>query len=205
MGTPVVSDGFNNPGDYIFFTHNIVEGNEEFGSFSMLTSDNGLILWSEIAGDNENDPNPADLRVDTLRLTYGPLACSHEPLEGRFPGGQSNDNDVCVWSTSDNGGRGPNGYTRAFQLPRLFESAFSGMLKTFFLKQNRWNAVAPPVLSNDGLDLIFGVRANGLRAWTNFQDFDRIGNININLTPDTNDARARKYNVHHIDPSCQPF
>ena len=128
QGKPLISQSERTPGEYIFFTHNHnVTIGDPVGSFSMVEGATGELLFSEVAGESPNDPDPSNLvRVSTLRLPYSELGVSPSPNYGRYPGGENNDRDLFVWSTSDNLGRAPNGYTRAFQLPRLFDPVFIG-------------------------------------------------------------------------------
>ena len=65
-------------------------------------------------------------------------------------------------------------------------------LETTFLREVRWNAVAKPVLSKDGLSLLFGVRANSVRGWTGFNDYYENGNIVQTLTENESDIREGK-------------
>jgi hypothetical protein len=126
QGRPQVTE--RKPGEYIVFTHNQLNmtTGELYGSVSMILADSGMLAWTENAGDSSIDPNLDDLQlIDDLRLPYGPIGVAHFPEEGRYPGGEGNNNDIFVWATSDNDGLGPSGYTRAFQIPRLFEPAFA--------------------------------------------------------------------------------
>ena len=67
------------------------------------------------------------------------------------------------------------------------------MLATTFLKENRWNAIAGPSLSSDGLDLYFGVRENGIRGWNGAEDFHENANVAVeNIVIDESDPRNRK-------------
>ncbi|KAL3919798.1 MAG: hypothetical protein SGILL_003571 [Bacillariaceae sp.] len=150
-------------------------------------------MFSELAGESRLDPEPDQLsRVSTVRLPYTALGASHSPEYGRYPGGDGNDHDLMIWSTSDSQGRGDNGYTRAFQLPKLFEPVFAPALHTFFLRETRWNAIAPPALSNDGMDVLFGMRENGVRGWTGLETFDKLADFKQNLGKDPEDDRLRK-------------
>jgi hypothetical protein len=127
QGKPLVTE--RGPGEYILFTHNQLNmtTGELYGSVSMILADSGVLTWTENAGENPLDPNPDDLQlINDLRLPYGPIGVTHFPEEGRIPGGEGNDNDIFVWATSDEEGLGPSGYTRAFQIPRLFEPDFAG-------------------------------------------------------------------------------
>jgi hypothetical protein len=58
-------------------------------------------------------------------MPYAPIGVAHFPTEGKFPGGQGNDNDVFIWSASTEKGMGPSGYTRVLQIPRVFAAAFA--------------------------------------------------------------------------------
>jgi hypothetical protein len=128
QGKPLITESEVSPGEYIFFTHNQdVETMEPYGSFSMIRGDTGALIYTEDAGDSLNDPDLTTLvRVTTLRLPYAPLGVAHEPAFGRYPAGEGNGNDLFIWSTSDGEGASPDGYTRAFQLPRLFQPEFVG-------------------------------------------------------------------------------
>ena len=65
-------------------------------------------------------------RLSTLSVPYSPIGVVHQPTVQRYPGGAGNQNDLFVWASASEGGRGPNGYTRAFQLPTIFDAAFAG-------------------------------------------------------------------------------
>lgn len=128
QGTPVTSFF----GKYIFFTHNQNVGSiteSVFGSFSILQADQeGSLMFTEDAGNSPSDPDPSTTRIGDLKQPYGPVGVSHSPVAGRYLGGENNLNDIIVWSTSTDDGRGGNGYTRAFQIPRLFQPEFAGKL-----------------------------------------------------------------------------
>ncbi|KAL3936326.1 MAG: hypothetical protein SGARI_002605, partial [Bacillariaceae sp.] len=184
-GNPIITQ--MDPGLYVLFTHNVknVTTDELVGSFSMLNGLDGAMMFSEEAGEGRLDPPPEALtRTSTLRLPYTALGVSHSPEYGRYPGGDNNRHDLFIWSTSDNQGRANNGYTRAFQLPKLFEPVFAPALHTFFLRETRWNAIAAPTLSRDGMDVLFGIRENGVRGWTGVVDFDRLADFKQNLGKD---------------------
>lgn len=111
-----------NAGEYMFFTHNQnLMTADPFGSFSSVLAETGALVFTEISGESQFDPEADTLaRLESLRLPYGPLGVAYGPEYGRYPGGEGNSNDLFIWSTSVEDGKGPNGYTRAFQLPRLF-------------------------------------------------------------------------------------
>lgn len=197
QGSPIVTQ--THPGEYIFFTHNQMNATtgEEYGAFSMISAADGSLLFTEIAGESQWDPELNELsRVETLRLPYSPIGVSHSPTYGRYPGGLTNTNDLFLWSTSADSGSSNNGYTRAFQLPRLFEAAFAPGLATSFLKENRWNAIAPPALSVDGMDAVFGITGNGVRGWTSVEDFDQLAFLTQNLGANPEDFQKRKCRCH---------
>ena len=126
-GKVVTTQGIVNPGTYIFFTHNQnVTSEVPIGTFSMVLGETGDLLFSEISGTSALDPNIADVTLlETWDLPYGPVGVEHNPVLGRYPGGEGNTNDLFVWSTSAGDGTRPTGYTRAFQLPRLFQPEFA--------------------------------------------------------------------------------
>lgn len=169
---------------------------ELVGTFSMLNGVDGTVMFTEMAGESRVDPDPATLGgVGALRLPYAPLGVSHKPEWGRYPGGTGNVRDLFIWSTSDLDGRGDNGYTKAFQLPKLFEPVFAPALFTYFLRETRWNAVSAPAITEDGMDVVFGVRENKVRGWTGLEDFDKLADLTQSLGIDPNDSRLRKYDA----------
>jgi hypothetical protein len=193
QGTPIISQG--DQGLYIFFTHNRINktSNEIVGSFSIIDGSDGSLMFSEIAGDSRMDPDLNQLRrVDTLRLPYAALGVAHKPEWGKYPGGEGNVHDVLLWSTSVSEGREDAGYTRAFQLPKLFEPEFTPALSTYFLQENRWNAITAPALTLDGMNAVFGVRENKVIGWTGGEDFNELPSTKQSLGTDPNDERLRK-------------
>jgi hypothetical protein len=126
QGKPLITKNGPSPGEYIIFTHNQnVTIGDPVGSFSMVMGVSGSLIFTEVAGDSPYDPAQTNLvRVETLRLPYSPLGVASDPQKGKFPGGDGNTRDLFIWSTSTNDGLGPNGYTRAFQMPRLFTPDF---------------------------------------------------------------------------------
>ena len=51
------------------------------------------------------------------------------------------------------------------------------MLKTSFLKSNRWNTRTKPIFNGNGTHLYFGVRENKIRGWTGIPEFDALANL----------------------------
>jgi outer membrane protein assembly factor BamB len=196
QGTPIISQSSKDPGRYIFVTHNMnVTLGDPIGGFSMIQADaDGKLVFTEVAGTSRRDPTFTD-RIETLAVPYGPLGVAHKPNFGRYPGGEGNSNDLLIWSTSSEDGEGPNGYTRAFQLPLTFAPEFAATQTTVFLREVRWNAVAKPALSSNGYNLFFGVRASGVRGWSGVPDFSENGNIAFPLQQDPNEPRLPVMNA----------
>ena len=132
QGTPTIGKSTDNAGNtYIYFTHNhnmnAIDSSGAYGSFSVMQESTGDVIFTENAGNSTSDPEPG--RLDTLQVTYGPVGIAQLPLFGRYPGGLDNSNDLLLWSTSIENGEGPNGYTRAFQIPSPFSPDFAGTLR----------------------------------------------------------------------------
>jgi hypothetical protein len=196
QGVPIVTKV--DPGLYVFFTHNERNATtgEVVGIFSMINGMNGDLMFSEIAGESKVDPEPEQLSLlSHLRLPYTALGVSYAPDFGRYNGGDDNIRDLFVWSTSDLEGRGENGYTRAFQLPQLFEPEFASDLFTYFLREVRWNAIAAPAVTEDGMSVVFGTRENVVQGWTGSEDFNGRASLELTLGPDPEDELRRKYQV----------
>jgi hypothetical protein len=149
QGKPLITESELSPGEYIFFTHNQnVETLEPYGTFSMISSDTGALMYTEDAGDSLNDPDLADVpSLTSLRLPYAPLGVAHAPAFGRYPAGEGNGNDLFIWATSEGQGKSPAGYSRAFQLPRLFQpefvGKFSGLLRTIIFYRFESKVISP--------------------------------------------------------------
>ena len=74
----------------------------------------------------------------------------------------------------------------------LVFTGFAASQNTEFLREVRWNAIVPPVLSTNGFDLVFGIRANGVRLWSAGNDFTQNANYQTKLAQDPTDLRLRK-------------
>jgi hypothetical protein len=192
QGTPIISQV--DLGMYVFFTHNRMNqtSNQLVGSFSMIDGSTGAWMFTESAGDSRMDPIQLS-HVDTLRLPYAALGVAHQPEWGRYPGGEGNGHDLFIWSTSVSNGRGEGGYTRAFQLPKLFEPDFTPALFTYFLREDRWNAMNAPAITLDGMNVVFGVSENKVIGWTGKEDFDQLPITKQSLGSDPTDERLRTF------------
>ncbi|KAG7361838.1 PQQ-like domain containing protein [Nitzschia inconspicua] len=199
QGSPIITQV--NPGLYVFFNHNQrnLTSGELVGSFSMINGVDGTMMFTEIAGESRVDPGPDTWsRISSLRLPYTALGVAHQPEWGRYPGGKDNIRDVFIWSTSDMEGRGEHGYTRGFQLPKLFDPRFAPSMHTTFLRETRWNAIAAPALTKDGMDVVFGVGQNQVRGWTGDDDFEKAANMEQSLGTDSKDDLLRKLPLVHL-------
>ena len=157
--------GFRNAGLYILATHNTNTTSltePPTGYFSIFDfNTNGTVIWTEAS----NATNATDI------APYTALGVAHSPKFGKFTGGETNTNDIVVWTTSTQEGLGRDGYTRAFQLPFVFDPQFTSTLATVKLRDVRWNALARPTLSSDGQSLFAVVRESGVRGWVGDRDF----------------------------------
>jgi hypothetical protein len=133
QGTPIIAKSVDHPGEYVYFTHNQKDNigtvdEAVFGSFSIVQAEEGggKLIFTEDAGDSDDDPNPSMLV--SFRQAYAPLGVAHNPVGGRYPGGETKLHDLLVWGTNILDGEDDAGYTRAFQLPRLFNPIFARKL-----------------------------------------------------------------------------
>lgn len=144
---------------------------------------NGTLMWTESA---------ADSNVTEDDLPYTAFGVSHSPDNGKYDGGQFNNNDIVVWSTSGDNGVANAGYTRAFQLPPIFDPQLVQVLATVRLRTVRWSAVARPAISSNGEGLIFGVRDAQVRGWVRQNLFTDLANWNQQLRRNDQARGTRK-------------
>lgn len=142
-GTPVISED----GNYVFLTHNLVS----IGHFTVLAATlNGRVFYSQL----------------DMVQPYGPPGIFFNPLEGYYPGGTSNRNDVLVWAyrpTPTEEGVG-NARTFAFQFPIGFMDTSVGLGVTN-LNNVTWQAITAPQIFNRGYSMMYGVSRSQLRVW----------------------------------------
>jgi outer membrane protein assembly factor BamB len=142
-GTPVLSED----GKYVFLTHNLVM----VGHFTVLAASlNGVTFYSQL------DPGQP----------YGPPGIYHNPLEGYYPGGTSNQNDVLIWAyrpTPTEEGVG-SGQTLAFQFPIGFMDEAIGLGVTY-ISNVTWQAQTAPQIFNNGYSMMFAVSRSQFRVW----------------------------------------
>jgi hypothetical protein len=172
VGTPIITK----TGQYIYATHNENMDSttlSPIGSFSIFyVPNNGTVLWTE----------KSDATVAADAAPYSGLGVAHSPSSGKYTGGELITTDIVVWTTATEKGTGGGGYTRAFQLPFVFDLQLVSVLETVRLFTVRWNAIARPTLSIDGQALYAVVRQSGIRGWTGSTAFDKLATWTGELT-----------------------
>jgi hypothetical protein len=189
QGTPGIAKGPSVPSDFIMVTHNINTTSTSIdpsGVFSVLqANNNATLLFSEF--------NSRTYAKDPFGpFPYGPLGVAHAPSSRNYPGLGLDTNDVFVWTTSRKQGKSNKGYTFAFQLPVIFETALVHLLNTTQLNSVRWNAVARPTLSQNGQNLYVGVSQAQLRGWTSGVNFAQTAKWQQQLEESSVDSTTRK-------------
>jgi hypothetical protein len=187
-GSPVVyvNQYDDDSTNYVLITHNsqlIKPDNSTLitGHVTLLQTVKGHVVWTDSEWSREEVPKG-----------YGPPAVAANPLSGKYTGGLDNSNDLVVWTSSDEEGRGPVGYMFALQLSKNFQEKTEEVsdLRTLVLKKVRWNAVARPVLNANGTNLFVGVSGSELRGWVGENPFDETANWELNLVDMEADPQA---------------
>jgi hypothetical protein len=187
VGTPVISRSVDTKGLYVFAVRNV---NSE-GHFSVfLTQEDGAMHYTEAAGATVCDD----------KLPYAPMTVVPKPWVGEYLGGLSNNNDVMIWTTSDQGGRGAYGYTRAFQVPQSYEPGVGRPMETVRLATVPWNGIARPTLGISGFDLFTVARGSLVSGWIFGAAFTSNPSW-ISLLQSSSDQTARKYCVSQFQQS----
>jgi hypothetical protein len=183
VGTPVVTRSPDTRGRYIFVNTNVetTDGQLE-GFFSvMLTVEDGSIHYTEGAGSVST----------TDRFPYAPFAVAHKPMLGKFPYGLMDNNDIVVWGTSDQEGRGKWGYTRAFQIPENYDPLVMS-LSTVRMANVSWTTTVRPTLSNDGYEMYAVGQSSQIAGWVG-TPFSFQPSWMATLDADEVDSAARKF------------
>jgi hypothetical protein len=153
------------------------------GFFSvMLTVENGSIHYTEGAGSV----------TATDKFPYAPLAVAHKPQLGKFPYGLVDNNDIVVWGTSHQEGRGQWGYTRAFQIPENYDPLVMS-LSTVRMVNVSWTTTVRPTLSNDGYEMYAVGQSSQIAGWVG-SPFSFQPSWMATLDADEVDPAARKFN-----------
>ena len=191
-GSPVIYMNQKNSKPYVVVTHNSIlqkpdNSSVTTGHITVLKTDEGHVLWTE-----------SEWIRDEVPKGYGPPTVSENPLFGKYLGGLTNRNDLVAWTSSEDNGRGPLGYTYAFQFPLSFEETNDQVegLKSEVLKKVRWNAISKPALSRNGTNLFVGVTGSELRGWIGDTRFDQTADWAADLVAGASiDPTAGKFLV----------
>jgi hypothetical protein len=176
-GSPAIYVNQKDSKNYVVLTHNsqlVKPDNTTLttGHITVLQTVKGHVVWTE-----------SEWSRDEIPRGYGPPGVANNPLMGKFIGGIFNGNDLAVWTSSEDEGRGKLGYTYALQFPGNFQETEDQVsaLKSQILKKVRWNAVTKPVLSANGTNMFVGVTGSELRGWVDDTRFDETADWAIDL------------------------
>lgn len=144
-GTPVVS--FNE--NYVFLTHS----EDQSGTFTVLEAADGNTFYQESDTD----------------LPLSPPGIFHNPIKGNYRGGEGNRNDILVWANKPSKESvNDNAASYAFQFPIGFTDSDNGDLGVVTLLNStdlRWEATAPPLITDGGTSMYWGVSRSSVLAW----------------------------------------
>ena len=175
----------NTSGVYVVLTHNSVlmrpdNSTRTTGHLTVLDPFNGHVKWTQ-----------SEWSRDEIPKGYGPPEISHSPIEGGgYSGGSfDNKNDVIMWTSSDQEGRGSVGNIYSFQMKSVSElnannSSDDGQNDPFeirVLKKVRWNSIARPAMNRNGTHLYVGVTGNAVRGWNGIAKFNETANWSTRL------------------------
>lgn len=180
MGSPIIIYEQQSRKPYIALTHNTEifladNSTATLGSFTLLDSETGNVLWTETEPMNGEEPPKG----------YGPLGVASNSIYGKYIGGEDNSNDLAGWATYDKHGRRNIGTTYTFQLPQDFDENVEGALARFStveLKKVRWTTVTRPVFGERGLSMYFGVTKDEMRGWNGNNFFDETADWSLDLS-----------------------
>mmetsp|Transcript_9790 Transcript_9790/g.24380 ORF Transcript_9790/g.24380 Transcript_9790/m.24380 type:complete len:819 (-) Transcript_9790:107-2563(-) len=178
--------GSNDDSMYIVLTHNsnlmkINNSTSTTGHVTVLDPSNGHVKWTQ-----------SEWSRDEVPKGYGPPQVAHKPVLGGGNAGGSSDNknDVIVWTSSDQEGRGKNGNLYSFQMRSPSElgddvNQFgqSDPFEIRVLKDVRWNSIARPTMNKDGTNLFIAVTGNAVRGWNEIKKFNETANWSNQLVP----------------------
>ena len=189
-GTPAIVVNQNDSKNYVVLTHNsqIVKPDNTTvttGHITLLQTIKGKLVWTE-----------SEWSRDEIPKGYGPLGRPNSSSAGKYSEGVENSNDLVVWTSSDDGGRGPLGYTYVFQLPQFFVDADDDQvaaLRTVDLKKVRWSSITRPVFSGNGTNMYVGVTGSELRGWVGDNQFDKTANWAAALIRTSANSFDRKF------------
>ena len=148
-GSPVTSDD----GDYVFLTTNSNIGT--IGHFFVISAAlDGTAFYTQ-----SNSTSP-----------FSPPGIYHSPAEGYYDTGVGNTNDIIIWSVAPKPGNNPvgDGAIFGFQFPVDFDDTSSGENVAYIqlgAVGRDFQTNNPPVLTNEGRSLYWGVSRSSYRAW----------------------------------------
>ena len=150
-GTPVISgdDG------YVFVTHSA----DMSGTFSVLDG-TGQTFYQE---------------SDTT-LPLSPPGIYFNPTDGNYAGGEGNSNDIIIWGNTPFAGQdgvSTNSSSYAFQFPVGFQGADMGLKVVKLLDDTNFQTTTPPLITNSGQSMFWGVSRSKVNGWQPNTSFDR--------------------------------
>lgn len=98
---------------------------------------------------------------------FSPIGIFHDPVEGYYDGGESNQNDMLIWAFDTAGGATVAGDGTMFGYQQPLGYAFDGVgLEVLVLGGVRdWQASTAPVLTNSGRSMYWSNSRASVRAW----------------------------------------
>jgi hypothetical protein len=144
--------------------------------------DDGTVLW------DATDPLAPFSRPAFYRM----------PIEGNYPTGIGNSQDILVWSYAPlrDATTGESGSTFAFQLPFNFVADLGTDLLTIttLVATVGWRSTSPPLLTAGGLQLFWPVSRGQFRSWVNAR-FNAVS---------TGEASFDRANPSFLAAQCTP-
>lgn len=191
-------DNNDTSGMYVVLTHNSVlirpnNTTQTIGHMTVLDPMTGHVKWTQ-----------SEWSRDEVPKGYGPPQVSRNPIlgGGNSGGSLSNKNDVIVWTSNDDDGRGKVGNLYSFQMKSSSEleeemkntntnvDEQNDPFEIRVLKQVRWNSIARPTMNRGGTNLFVGVTGNAVRGWNGEAKFNETANWSTKLVPLSGDSDA---------------
>jgi hypothetical protein len=146
-GTPVTTEN----GQYILATHNVDGAQGFFSVFDISFPSAPFFSYSS---------------TTVLNEPFGAIGYYWSPIEGNFPGGELNTNDVFIWSFNtnlnlNNGTVGTPGVF-AFQLPT---NPMAPPNVTLVVGDRDYQSKLPPILTDGGLSMYWSLSRSRVYAW----------------------------------------
>ena len=192
---------------YVVLIHNSVlvrpdNTSRTTGHITVLEPINGHVQWTQ-----------SEWSRDEIPKGYGSPAISKRPIFGGESSGgyRDNPNDVVVWTSSDQDGRGRVGNLFAFQ---MISSSLAAEIQSTnnantndtttttttydpfdvrVLRRVRWNSIARPVMNRNGTNLYAAVTGNAVRGWNGLAKFNETADWSKKLMPTAAGTNASSY------------